>query len=223
MRLKNFRVVSFYWILAPFSKRTRKSRMRLFMRNMNVSEKTSILDLGGQPMIWDSVPASLDLTILNRPGVAVIAHQSHHNIFYVEGDACEVGGVADRLFDIVFSNSVIEHVGEVSKQAAFAREVRRLGKAYWVQTPSKWFPIEAHCGMPFWWLYPSALQRHFIKRWKKKLPAWTMMVEETTVLSKADLKTLFPEAKVITETILGVPKSYVACFVGKDEGNGLIK
>jgi hypothetical protein len=84
-----------------------------------------------------------------------------------------------------------------------------------VQTPSQWFPIEAHCGMPFWWFYPDRLRQYFIERWRKKLPAWTQMVEETTVLTRADLKRLFPEAQILTETSFGVPKSYVAYFVGR--------
>jgi ubiquinone/menaquinone biosynthesis C-methylase UbiE len=146
-------------------------------------------------MIWDSVPVLLNLTILNLAGEAATNHSSHHKICYVEGDACRVEGFKERSFDMVFSNSVIEHVGPADKQADFAREVRRLGKSYWVQTPSMWFPIEAHCGMPFWWQYPATVRRYFIERWRKKLPAWTQMVEETTVLTKADLQRLFPEGK----------------------------
>lgn len=134
-------------------------------------------------------------------------HASHHKIRYIDGDACAVEGFAERSFDIVFSNSVIEHVGPADKQAEFAREVRRLGHSYWVQTPSKWFPIEAHCGMPFWWFYPASVRRYAIERWRKKLPAWTEMVEGTTVLTKSDLQGLFPEATILVETSFGMPKS----------------
>ncbi len=214
MKLSYLRVNLFYSLLRPFSERSRKKRMKGFTETMGVKDGTSVLDLGGQPMIWDTAPVRLKLTILNRPGIAVSNYTSHHVIHYVDGDACSVDSFADQSFDVVFSNSVIEHVGVQQKQAEFAREVRRLGRSYWVQTPSKWFPIEAHCGMPFWWFYPARLRQLVIERWRKKLPAWTEMVEDTTVLSKGDLRHLFPEAAIRVETSFGLPKSYVAYFRG---------
>lgn len=69
---------------------------------------------------------------------------------------------SDNFFDIVYCSSVIEHTtvaksdvwnwkdGEEFKAAAwerqkvFANEIVRLGKQYFVQTPSKTFPIESH-------------------------------------------------------------------------------
>jgi len=48
----------------------------------------------------------------------------------------------DGSFDIVFSNSVIEHISSPEDQQRFADEVRRTGRAYWVQTPDYRFPIE---------------------------------------------------------------------------------
>jgi hypothetical protein len=216
MNLRYFRYNIFMYFLRPFSRRTRERRMRLLSATMGLRSGTTILDLGGQPMIWDSIPFPLDLTILNLPGVAISGHVSHHGIRYVEGDACRVEAFADRSFDIVFSNSVIEHVGPSNKQAEFAHEARRLGRSYWIQTPSKWFPIEAHCGMPFWWFYPAALRRDLIESWREKLPVWTEMVEETTVLTKADMRRLFPEAEIAVETSFGFPKSYVAHFLRVD-------
>jgi len=188
--------------------------MRAFVAIMNITDGTSILDLGGQPMIWDDAPITLQITILNKPGVAAIGYPSRHSIHYKDGDACSVADVKDVSFDCVFSNSVIEHVGSIEKQAEFAHEVRRLGKSYWVQTPSKWFPIEAHCGMPYWWFYPKGLRRRFLERWRRKLPAWTQMVEETAVLTYADLRRLFPEASILIERSFGISKSYVAYFIG---------
>jgi hypothetical protein len=212
---KYLRFKIFRSFLLPFSSRTRQKRMALFEKRFGLQNGTSVLDLGGQPMIWDSVSARLDITILNLPGIAQSAHPSKHAIRYVEGDACAVVGYQDKSFDIVFSNSVIEHVGDGSKQKAFAKEVRRLGRSYWVQTPSRWFPVEAHCGMPFWWLYPQSLRDYFLGRWKTKLPNWTSMVEGTTVIDRRDLEQLFPEARLFTELSLGFPKSYVAHHVGR--------
>ena len=214
MNLKYLRIHAFYRLLRPYSEWARKRRMRLYTEQIRVREGMSILDLGGQPMIWKSVPQRVNLTILNLPGAVEGNPSSHHTIRLVEGDACQVEQFAARSFDSVFSNSVIEHVGCAGKQAAFAAEVRRLGNSYWVQTPSKWSPIEAHCGMPFWWFYPAWMRRSLIERWRKKLPAWTHMVEDTTVLTKAEMRRLFPEAKILTERSLGIPKSYIACFPG---------
>jgi SAM-dependent methyltransferase len=210
---KYLRIRLFAIALRPVQFVARKRRMSLFMSHMNVEENAAILDLGGQPMIWSSVNPRLNVTILNLPGIAHQHYESHHNITYVEGDACNVIGYADHSFDIVFSNSVIEHVGDDKKQIEFAKEVMRLGGSYWVQTPSKYFPIEAHCGMPFWWLYPEPLRQYFITRWRRKLPAWTEMVEGTRVLGIRQLQTLFPKATVKTERLFGIPKSYVACYV----------
>jgi hypothetical protein len=52
--------------------------------------------------------------------------------------------MSDQEYDIAFSNSVIEHVGDWERQAAFASEIRRVGKNLWIQTPAKECPIEPH-------------------------------------------------------------------------------
>lgn len=198
--------------MAPFAKRMRRRRMRVCERVMALDGGPRILDLGGKAAIWDDVAGSLDITIVNLPGARHVAKPTHHRIRYVEGDACRVEQFADGAFDVVFSNSVIEHVGPGPRIAEFANEVRRLGRSYWVQTPCQWFPIEAHCGMPFWWFYPEALRRHFLSRWRRKLPGWTKMIEETRVLSRRQLEHLFPGAEAHVERFLGIPKSY-AVFV----------
>lgn len=213
-KYKYLHVSTFKTFQRPYSEWKRKRRMRFYAALMGVREGMSILDLGGQPAIWDSVPQRLDITILNLPGIAQSNASSHHKIRYLVGDACQVGEFGEGSFDSVFSNSVIEHVGPPDKQAAFASEVRRLGKSYWVQTPAKWFPVEAHCGMPFWWFYPDRLRRHFVERWRKRLPEWTCMVEQTTVLTKTEIQRFFPEAKIITERSFSIPKSYIAYFPG---------
>lgn len=209
--LRYLRVQLFYRFLNPFSEYTRRSRMKWFLDFLGAAGAgpLRILDLGGQPKLWQWVERPLDITLLNLPGNGERVETSHHRLTYVDGDACDVRGFGDRSFDIVFSNSVIEHVGPPERQQAFAREAQRLGKRYWVQTPSKYFPIEAHCGMPGWWFYPAWLQSYFLRGWRKKMPSWTDMVEGTRVLEKDWLGSLFPAGRIRTERILGFPKSYI--------------
>lgn len=208
LRYARFRL--FRSLMAPFQRWTRARRMRLFLQLVRPESGASVLDLGGQPETWghEALPA-LDITVLNLPGVVEQPPTTRQRLRLIEGDGCRVE-MRDRSFAVVYSNSVIEHVGDAVKRAEFAREVSRLGGAYWVQTPSIWFPIEPHCGMPFWWFYPPSLRRAILTRWRRKLPAWTDMVEGATVVSKAELRRLFPDAQILTERVLGIPKSYIA-------------
>jgi SAM-dependent methyltransferase len=67
-------------------------------------------------------------------------------------------------FDIVFSNAVLEHTGHRSSQAAFLKEVCRVGRHFFVTTPNRWFPIEHHTGLPFLHFLPSNAYRAILAR-----------------------------------------------------------
>ncbi len=192
------------------SELARARRMRQFCDRMRPSAKLRVLDLGGTPSVWRFVPHRLSITIVNLPGETGADMPSHHELRFVEGDACDLSEFDDRSFDLVFSNSVIEHVGDEQRQAAFAQEVRRLGDCYWVQTPAKWFPIEAHTGMPLWWFYPESTRRFFLSRWRDKLPDWSESMAQTRVLTRERMQDLFPGARVYVEAVAGIPKSYTA-------------
>lgn len=189
--------------------------MALFAKLMKPTPNMKILDLGGQPEIWDYVEIPLNITCLNLPGVAQKNHPTHHQIQYVEGDACNMPEFQSGNFDLVFSNSVIEHVGDRHRRLQFANEIRRLSTQYWVQTPCKFFPIEAHCGMPFWWFYPQGLRDFFLKRWSQHLPKWTEMVAKTSVVTANELRKILPGCAIQYELFLGLPKSVTAYQVNQ--------
>jgi hypothetical protein len=132
-----------------------------------------------------------------------------HKFTFVNGDACKVDLPSDS-FDLAFSNSVIEHVGDKERRVAFAGEVQRLARKYWVQTPAKYFPIEAHTGMPFWWYYPEVFRARLKQRWRLNLPAWTEMIEGTTVVEKQELRRILPGSTILTERAFGIAKSFIA-------------
>ncbi|BAP55562.1 methylase [Thioploca ingrica] len=188
----------------------RQRRMSVFLMRMKVKNGYKIIDLGGTPELWETVDLDLEITLLN------LSHVTHyqpstlrHSYQFITGDACHINGLIDNTFDLVFSNSVIEHVGPVSQQQAFAETVRQLAPRYWIQTPSLWFPIEAHCNLPLWWFYPQFFQQAWIRRWQQQGREflWRQMTE-TRLLTLNRLKFLFPEAQVYTEYVVGFPKSY---------------
>lgn len=140
----------------------------------------------------------------------------------------ETGGLPfDKgFFDIVHCSSVIEHVtvpkddvwrryrpGEFAElacahQRQFAAEIRRVGRAYFVQTPNKWFPIESHTWLPLVGYLPRPLLvpvlRATNRLWiKRTAPDWHL-------LSGRDMARLFPEATIYRERFLGLTKSLVA-------------
>lgn len=206
MRYLFLRIAVF--LKAPFSRYSRKKRTKVFLEKMNIRGGERVIDLGGSAAFWAEVDQSLDITVVNLPGgLSKTNVPPQHKFTLVEGDACNLPQFADNQFDIAFSNSVIEHVGNDEKREQFAREARRLAPRYWVQTPSIHFPIEAHNHMPFWWYYPETLKIFFKKRWLKKLPAWTEMIEGTTVVSVNELKKIFPNSKIYKEYFIFFLKS----------------
>lgn len=208
--VKYFRFRVFQALLGPFSRWARRRRMQAMLSLMGLRAGTSVLDLGGDPRTWDhEFLPPLHIKILNLPAVVDKTADFQHSVEYIDGDGCNVDFLAAKSMDFVFSNSVIEHVGDAERRAQFAREVRRIGKSYWVQTPSIWFPIEAHCGMPLWWCYPAGMRNWILSRWREKLPAWTEMIEGTTVVKLAEMRRLFPDGKIKVERVLGIPKSYI--------------
>lgn len=188
----------------------RQRRMSIFLKRMTVRNGFKIIDLGGTPSLWEMVDLDLEITLLNLPGIKNCQPNApRHTYHFITGDACYLGGLIDDTFDLVFSNSVIEHVGPANRQQAFAETVRRLAPRYWIQTPSLWFPIEAHCNLPLWWFYPRFLQKAQIHHWRRKGHGFlAKQMTETRVLTLSQLKFLFPEAQVYTEYVIGFPKSY---------------
>ncbi|MEL6163183.1 MAG: methyltransferase domain-containing protein [Cyanobacteria bacterium J06628_3] len=193
-----------------FGKAWRLERMRQFLDLVKPPSGAKIIDLGGHLPMWQWIDHDFEVTLVNLPGSYKSTGKfGKYNL--VEGDATNLSDTfPDKSFDVVFSNSVIEHVGDESKQADFASEVMRLGKAYWVQTPSNIWPIEPHTGVIGYWLLPQFVRQSLHKSWEKKLPVWTEMVRSTRVLSMKRMRQLFPDSKFYVERKFLLEKSYAA-------------
>jgi hypothetical protein len=195
----------------------RSRRMALFEKTFRITPTTRILDVGGSPEIWEYSSIRPRLTLLNLPSALVASAGA---VIQVAGDG-RMLPFRDRAFDIVFSNSVIEHVGGMDDQQRFAREISRVGMGYWVQTPNRRFPMELHLMLPFIHYLPKQLQRRIVKRFT----VWELIVKpdgfareayvnhflnELRLLDAQTLQSLFPQAQILTERTLGLSKSLIA-------------
>jgi 2-polyprenyl-3-methyl-5-hydroxy-6-metoxy-1,4-benzoquinol methylase len=189
-------------------RRWRETRYGLFVELVNLEPADRVIDVGAG---WG---AGLERFNRVNPIVAVDPRPdpssewlSAPNVTIVEADGAELP-FPNGEFDVAFSNSVIEHV-EPERQAAFAGEVQRVARRYFVQTPNRYFPIEPHYQLPLFQFLPrrarKALNRRFTLGWQPK-GEW----EEITLLGSRDLRRLFPDAEIHRERVLGLTKSLIA-------------
>jgi hypothetical protein len=186
-----------------------------------------VLDVGGYPGTWTpqrQLTKRIDCLNLHPVSWDALGHPNHR-IRTIVGDGCALDQ-NNGSYDILFSNSVIEHVGDWEKQKDFAHEVRRVGKKIWIQTPAIECPIEPHFVAPFVHWLPVTIRRRVL-RW---LTPWGWMTKPTQekiddtifytrLLSKEQFKELFPDCTIITERLLGVfPKSYIAYRSKSEQG-----
>ena len=166
--------------------------MRRFLQEVRPGPDTTILDVGGSKTTSD------------------VRYE------FVVGDATALP-YAEKSFDVVFLNSVIEHVGDWEKQKSFAREAARVGRTLWIQTPARSFFIEPHLIAPFIHWMPE--------RWQKKL-AWRFTVSglmtkpspaqvieflaNIRLFDHKESRLLFPDCEILAERFLGMSKSYTA-------------
>lgn len=202
-------------IYARVSPHFRRRRLQLFRERLQVAPAESLLDVGGYPACWTDPAWPNAITLLNRSFPAGL-ERAQPAFTYVTGDGCALP-FADGQFQILFSNSVIEHVGAWERQQAFAAEARRVGRKLWVQTPARGFLVEPHLLAPFIHWLPVRWQRRLIRNftpwgWVNRPTAAQVdaFLAEVRLLTRAEMQALFPDCEILEEKFLGLTKSYVA-------------
>lgn len=200
------------------SHRLRERRFRLFESlAASLPRPLRIIDLGGTNEYWErrgwAGRDDVEITLVNLGP----QERRHENLHPVIGDATDLADHGDGSFDIAFSNSVIEHLFTFDNQAAMAREVRRVAKAYWVQTPNFWFPVEPHFLVPVWHWLPEEARVAILRRrgvgWAGRCPdpeKAREIVQEHRLMRRRELSRLFPDATMVPERFGGFVKSWTA-------------
>lgn len=208
-----------------------KEKFEFFLKNMNLSKDHTILDMGGgDGSYMDRFKSSLHNYKVIIADIDENAMQTARNKGYY---TAQIDAASNRLpyndqeIDCVFCNSVIEHItipkdqlwsersyaDDFSKDAfaiqeKFAGELRRVAKKYYVQTPHRAFPVEAHTWFPFVGYLGRKNQLWVIKQlnkfWvKKTAPDWNLLNEH-------EMQQLFPDAEIIVWKKYGFKKEIIA-------------
>jgi Methyltransferase domain len=189
-----------------------------FFRGMldNVPRPLTILDVGGTAAFWNTLGFS-------REGVEIVLLNVRNepsdppHLRSIVGDARDLTQFGDKSIDVVYSNSVIEHVGDLREQGRMADEIRRVAKRYFVQTPNKYFPIEPHFLVPGYQFMPLNLKTFLLTKsrlgWTERERDWSRAQEiagSVRLLSEREVRRLFPEAAIYRERFSGLTKSVIA-------------
>ena len=194
----------------------RRRRSQLLFRLLTASRSPcTVLDVGGTVEYWRTVevPAGLieRIVLLNTS-----EQQAAAPFEAVVGDARDLSRFKDKEFDVVFSNSVLGHVGSFEDQCRAASEMRRVGRHYFVQTPNHGFPIDWRTLVPFFHFLPVRAQAWCFERFPVgaysrascSADAWNLASRVRNVRG-SELGRLFPSATVVKERMLGFTKSFM--------------
>jgi SAM-dependent methyltransferase len=179
------------------SLRSRRRKLRLFMDELQPTERTTVLDVGADELGFGHGDGCGTLNFFEElyPWPHRITALGLHDgarfrlrypgIRYVQGDACDLP-FADGEFDVVFSNAVIEHVGSRERQRRLVSEALRVGRRAFITTPNRRFPIEVHTRLPLvHWLPEGAAHRIYDLTGKG-------FAKDLALLSRRSLEALFP-------------------------------
>jgi len=187
--------------------------MRQLWQLFDLTAESIILDVGGNEfnwMLYSSSPPKV--TLLNL----TISRERKSNFTWIVGDGRHLP-FKDGDFDLVYSNSVIEHLGCIENQRLFAAECRRVAQNYYVQTPNKRFFMEPHLITPFINWLPRRIQRLLLRDFtvwgwitRPNSQSCESFIKEVRLVDEKELKQLFPKCKIYREYFLGFVKSITA-------------
>lgn len=216
-------------IMKRLGQNSRLKRARFLRSKIDIPLDSAILDLGGGTgeHISRVFPDHRNITVCDYSSEDLRIAAERFGYKTVLADGTNHLPFADKQFDFVFCSSVIEHVtgpkelaiatrstsifkaDALRAQEAFAREVQRVARNYYVQTPHRYFLIESHSWLPLpLGVLPRPVLIPLLRLSAKLLPKGT--APDWNLLIPSQIKAFFPGAEVHVERVLGWPKSIMA-------------
>lgn len=184
-------------VVDAVSFRSRLRKLELFLDELGPTAETTVLDVGADELGFGEGDGCSTLNFFEElyPWPERITALGLHDgtgfrerypcVRYVQGDALALP-FDDGEFDIVFSNAVIEHVGDREQQRRFVAEAIRVGRRAFITTPNRRFPLEVHTRLPLVHWLPDRLSHRVYKRVGKGFAT------EVHLLTRSSFASLFP-------------------------------
>lgn len=209
-------------LFAKLSYISRKRKLVLFNKLMKPTFQTKVLDVGAEInpdgdadlQLIDSYTWKNNLSAINISPEETSRIKRHYpEIVVVVGDACKLPW-PDKHFDIVYSNAVIEHVGDFERQKQLASEIMRVGKRWFVTTPNRWYPFEFHMRLPFvtWLPGKSYLWAGRIISYNhvRKKYMFGIKQDGTRLMTARELKCCFPDSEILKQRVTFMAETLIA-------------
>jgi len=181
-------------LAGPLAARARARRHARFFALTRLQPGARVLDVGCGELGLRALEPGLDVTGVD------LAERPHYPGPFVRADAADGLPFATDEFDLVYCSSVIEHVPP-ARRAAFAAEIRRVGRGWFVQTPARSFPLEPHSLLPGAHWIPARARRFYWRLGAAR--GW----EDISLLGRDELEALFGPAR--PERVGPLTKSWV--------------
>ena len=200
----------------------RKKRFLLFRELIGAIDRqeengiVKVADFGGTSAYWDQVydmnknDLKLQVTLINK----TFPDERDDRFRYIRADVRDLRDIPAGAFDVGFSNSLIEHLGDLSIQAQVLNEMRRVSDFLYLQTPNVRFLWEPHYAMPFvhWLSLPTRMKVLSLATGTSLKQQYDAYIRNPVrLLSRSELQYLFPanEFEIRGEHVLGMVKSWV--------------
>lgn len=169
----------------------RKRKWDLFLKEIQPTAQTTVLDLGFSEEEFSDTdnflekhyPYTEQITALCLETPEAYLHNRFDSQFQVPEEAIllkskqcsqrypqlkvvtydgKIFPFADKSFDVCWSNAVLEHVGGEEQQILFLKEIHRVAKVAFITTPNRYFPIEVHTRIPLLHFLPKKIFDRFL-------------------------------------------------------------
>jgi len=199
-------------LMEQFRKKSREKKYHLFKQQLKPKPDDIIVNVGaGNGLFLESLYDRRDKIIALDLNLVMLQDlkRKYPEVQCLVADARFLP-FKDKSLKILFSNAVIEHVGNAGSQQQFAHEIQRVSEKFYVTCPNKYFPFEFHYRLPFYQFVPKKVQRWLFEKFTIGLwyeNTW----EDINLLSYRQLKKYFPGATVIKQRITFYPETLI-CY-----------
>ncbi len=202
------------------SARSRKKKFTQFLTLLDPQPEHTLIDVGVNTTEYSDTDNYLEkfysfpekITALGQ-GDFTLFRERYPAVTATEGDGRALP-FPDDMFDIAYSNAVIEHVGGLADQRQFLAELFRVSRHGYLTTPNKYFPIELHTRLPLLHLLlPKIYFDLFITKIGKGWAAGNYM----SLLGENDLRQLLAEVGISDYSLIknrfwGLPMTFTVIW-----------